>query len=170
MSSMWVKPRSPHVLGIRRDDRRGPRRLLHPAGVGVGLPQKLAALRLDLELVAVARAEPREEQLPDPGGAEASHGVQAPVPAIPVAHDADALRLRGPDGERHAADAAEIADVGAELLVDPPVAALAGEVQVEVAEGGEEAVGVVDDPLPLLVLEPEAVGEQPGLAGEVRLE
>ena len=53
-------------------------------------------------------------------------------------------RRRRPHRERGAGDAVDLAQVRAELLVELLVAALAGEVQVELAERRQERVGVVE--------------------------
>jgi hypothetical protein len=71
--------------------------------------------------------------------------VQPPVPEVEVADDADGARGRRPHRERRADDAFDLAYVRAEELVDPLVAALGGEMEVELAEGRRECVRVVDD-------------------------
>ena len=60
---------------------------------------------LDLVLVDLALAKIGNEDLPDAGGAAIAHGVTAAVPVIEIADHADALRVRGPDGEVDAAKA-----------------------------------------------------------------
>ncbi len=70
--------------------------------------------------------------------------MQPPVPAVEVADDRDRARVRRPDRERGAGDAVELADVRAEPLVELLVAALAREVQVELAERRQERVRVAD--------------------------
>ena len=57
--------------------------------------------------------------------------------------DTDRARRR-PDGERGARDALELAHVRAEALPELLVAALADEVQVELADRRQEAVRVVE--------------------------
>ena len=70
--------------------------------------------------------------------------MQAPVPGVEVADDADRARRRRPHRERGAGDAVELAHVRAEPLVELLVAALADQVQVELAERRQERVRVVD--------------------------
>ena len=56
--------------------------------------------------------------------------VGVAVPAVPVADDCELPRVRRPDGERDPVGR----DVRAEPLVDPLVAALSGEMEIELAE------------------------------------
>ena len=134
---------APDVLGLVHD-RGGLRRHLDLERVGVGLLDALAVGRGDLELVVNAGADLGDEQLPDPARAERAHRVQAAVPVVEVADHGDGLRGRRPDRERGARDALVLDHVRAEARVDLLVAALADEVQVDVAERRHEAVGVVD--------------------------
>ena len=110
----------------------------------IGLQPQRAVRAADLELVARARREVRDEELPDPGRAERAHRVEPPVPAVEVADDATRARVRRPDRERDARDAVELADVRAELVVELLVPALAGEPEVELAERRQERVRVVE--------------------------
>src|SRR3546814_11488994 len=73
-----------------------------------------------------------------------SHDVAAAVPAVEVAHHADALRVGRPDGEAHAFDAFDAARMRAELLEDAAVRPLGHQVKVELAEERREAVGVLE--------------------------
>ena len=54
----------------------------------------------DLELVARAGLDARDEELPDARAAERAHRVDAPVPAVEVADDGDRAGVRRPDRER----------------------------------------------------------------------
>src|SRR5438270_9674350 len=108
-----------------------------------GLPKRDVAA-VELEFVVRAFGAARDEELPDAARAERAHRVQATVPAVEVADDADRARVRRPDRERGAGDAVDLAHVRAELLVQLFVAAFAGEVQVELAERRHERVRVPD--------------------------
>ena len=66
------------------------------------------------------------------------------VPGVEVADDGDALGVRRPDREAGALDAVVCGDVRAEHLADVEVPALGQQMQVEVAQGGAEPVGVID--------------------------
>ena len=127
--------------------------------------------REDLVLVVRARADAGQEQLPDAGRAERAHRVDAPVPVVEVADDGDRARARRPDGERGARDAVDLAHVRAEALPQLLVAALAEQVQVELADRRQEAVRVVDrDRAGVAVVDLELVGERQLGALDVALE
>ena len=149
----------PLVRGLV-DDGRGLGRDLGLEGHRVGLQADLAVLGEDLELVAVARPDAGQEDLPDAARAERAHRVRAAVPVVEVADDGDRLRGRGPDGERGAAHAVELAHVRAEPLPQLLVAALADQVQVELADRGQEAVRVLGGDLVAAVVDLVAVGER----------
>ncbi len=95
-----------------------------------------------LELVEAAGPDVGDEKLPHPGAAAHPHGMGAAVPSVEVADDADPVGVGCPDGELHARDAVHRPRVGAEEAVGVPVASLAEQVQIKVAELGREAVGV----------------------------
>ena len=151
---------APDVLGV-----------VHHRGVGgrhlgvererIGLQPQPSFLRPELELVLRPFVHAGDEQLPDPRRAERAHRVQAAVPGVEVAHDGDRARVRRPDGERGADHAVELADVRAEPLVEVLVAALHGEVEVELAERRQERVRVADgEDVAVRVLDLELVLER----------
>lgn len=167
------------LIAARLDARRGRRRDLGHAGHGVGLLDPLPDLREDLELVRDARLDARDEELPDAVPVEAAHRVLHAVPAVEAADDADGPGVRRPDREGDAPvrlrDAPVLPVVCAEDVPEALVAALAEEVEVEVAHGREEAVGVVARPgaavgvarLDLVVLQAEHVRALPDAVGHV---
>ena len=159
----------PHVPGLV-DHRGGLGRDLCLEGHRVRLQPQLAVRGDELELVAVAGADAGQEQLPDAGRAERPHRVDAAVPEVPVAHHRHGARGGGPDGERGAADALELAHVGAEALPQLLVAALADEVQVQLADRRQEAVRVLGLHRPVAVVDLVAVGHGQLDAGEPALE
>jgi hypothetical protein len=61
---------------------------------------------------------------------------------IEIAHDTDPPRIRGPDGEARAVDAVEGAQLRAELFVNPPLVALAEEIQVGLAQRRQKGIGI----------------------------
>ena len=83
-----------------------------------------------------------------PGRAERPHRGAGAGPVVEVAGDPDTAGVRRPHRERRSADrsAGRVVgpDVGAEDVPEVLVPALADQVQVDVAEGGQPAVGVVD--------------------------
>ena len=147
---------APDVLGAVHD-RRGLGRVLGLERVRVGLLEAVAVGPRDLVLVVVAGPDLGDEQLPDPARAERAHRVQPRVPVVEVADHGDRLRGGSPNRERGAVDALELAHVRAEAAVDLLVAALAREVQVELADRRREAVGILDPVAAALVLDLELV-------------
>ena len=77
------------------DDRGGRGRDLCRLGERVCLEPGLRAVA-DLELVAGARGDPRDEELPDAARAERAHLVDAAVPEVEVADDAHRARRPAP--------------------------------------------------------------------------
>src|SRR6185436_2890031 len=89
-----------------------------------------------------------------------SHAAQwqeAAVPAIEVADDPDAARVRRPDGEGDAVDALVGSWMRAQDVIQPLVRSLGDEVEVDLADRRPEAIRIVA--LPGL-----AVGEGESLA------
>ena len=83
--------------------------------------------------------------------------MEAAVPAVEVADDPHGPGVGRPHRERRAGDALVLADVGAEQLPQLVVAALADQVEVELAERRPEPVRVVDrDGRPAGVARPRA--------------
>ncbi|CAM5695611.1 hypothetical protein SCANM63S_01506 [Streptomyces canarius] len=129
------------VRGVH--DRGGGGRDLGTAGQRVGAQGARAVRAGDLELVQLSVADPRHEQLPDPGAAERAHREAGAVPEVEPARDPHAPRVRRPHREPGAGDALVGGDVRAERLPELLVPALADQMQVQLAEGGQEAVGVL---------------------------
>jgi len=84
--------------------------------------------------------------------------VRAPVPAVEVADHGDALRVGCPDGEAHAGHARERHRHRAQHPPRLEQPALVEEMQIEVADGRREAVGIDDLRLAALRLDDEPVG------------
>ena len=68
--------------------------------------------------------------------------MDATVPGIEIADDADALCVGRPDGELHATNAFNFADVRAERIVELVMRAFADQVQLEFGEHGRKGVRV----------------------------
>ena len=133
---------------------------------------QLAVRRADLELVARALADAGDEQLPDARRAERAHRVQAAVPGVEVAdHRRPRARVGAQTANADAGDAVDLAHVRAELLVELLVAALAGQVQVELAERRQERVRVAQrEALAVARSRPRARSAAAARAGERALE
>src|SRR6267142_1329562 len=83
-----------------------------------------------------------DKKLPNSRGAASAHRIYTAVPMIEIADDADAAAAGRPDREIDAAHAFESLNVCAELIVGVVVAALAHQVQIELAEEEWEGVSV----------------------------
>ncbi len=158
---------APVVVGQAVDDARRLRRVLGAKGHRIGLErQQLAARSQELVLVVRSLRDTGDEQLEDAALEPLAHDVAAAVPPIEVADDAAALRVRRPDREAHAGDTVDLAGVRAQLLVEPPVAPLGEQVDVDLAQERREAVGIVDD----AAVDVESVGVAPAQAVDLALE
>ena len=128
-------PLEPLVVGplVARAGRRrgGLRRHLGGERERVGLEAQLAVGAVHLELVLVALGRLGHERGPDAGRALRLERVRAAVPAVPVADDG---RHRVRSAPRRRSETPSSVDVRAELLVDPLVTPLAGEMEIELAE------------------------------------
>src|SRR6202022_4285135 len=117
----------------------------------------------DPELVESALAQARDEQLPHAAGTQGPHRPGATVPAVGAADQVQAARVGGPYCERGAADALVVDDPGAQPAPELAMIALGDEVEVELPEGGQEAVGIVGLPRGRGGAEPQPVAcERPG--------
>ena len=159
-------------FGLVENDRGGLGTDLGGKRERIGFHRQMLAVRFDdIELVMIADAGLRNEQLPIADAAHA-HRMTSSVPEIEIADDADALGVRRQHHEGHAVDAVERHRMRAELVVDPLMGAFAEQMEIEVAQDRRKAVGVVE--LDDIVAEAGAklilcravrqrAGEQPGL-------
>ena len=145
------------LVGRRRDDARLPGRVLGREGERVRLEAEGALGGDELVLVAGPGPDAGEEHLPHTARPHRPHRVEAAVPPVEVADHPGRLGVGRPHRERRAGHPAVHADVGAEHLPQPLVAALADEVDVEVADRGPEPVRVVHGERQLAVRDLEAV-------------
>ena len=158
--------RHPLVVGplveVVGDDRGRSRGNLRGASQRVGLLEPVAAGTLDLELVAHADADVGDENLPDAGGAQRTHGGSHAIPEVELADDAHSAGVGGPHGEGGTGGLTQFVGVGLHVgTQDVPqvlVAALRDEVGVHLAQGGQVAVGVVAQVRVLAVGHRDAVG------------
>ena len=132
----------PFVLRQVDDLRGGFRGTLCPEAVGIALLAREVAV---FHTVFVERAvfESRAEEFPEAAGNVLPHRVTTVVPIVELADDADARRVRSPDGEVDAADAVHFAQLRAELVVALPMSSFAEQVQVVLGKRRRECVGVV---------------------------
>jgi len=112
-------------------------------GVGIGFEREKISPRADnLVFVNGAFADFRKEKFPDAGRAARTHGMDASVPVIHVADDADAFGGRRPDGEVSTGDSRDGVKVRAKFFVGVKVTAFVHQVKVEVGEEKRESVRV----------------------------
>src|SRR5580692_625813 len=101
-----------------RDDRAGVRPELRAETVWVGFQRQNGILRAyDFVFVDDPFVVFRDEEFPDSGIAPGAHGIDAAVPSVEIADDADAAGVGRPHGEVHASDAFECLHMGAESSV-----------------------------------------------------
>src|SRR3984885_3335626 len=108
-----------------------------------GLLPPLAVPAADVVLVPAAVARGGHEQFPPPGAAEAAHRVGGSVPEVEVAGDPDATGVRCPAGAGGAGPVSERAGVRAEAPRQFLVPALGDQVQVKLAQRGQEPIRIV---------------------------
>ncbi len=138
-----------HPLGVAplvvrgRHDRRRVGRFLGAAGHRVRLEEAVTVPGVDLELVRGALSDARQEQLPHTGRAERAHRELRSVPVGEVGGDPHAPRVRRPHREPGAGHSLVAHGVRAERPPQLLVPALTDQVQIELAECGQEAVRVV---------------------------
>ena len=163
---------TPGEVGDVPDDRGRLGANLRRESVGVGLLDQVAVVpALDLELVDLAVAEVRDEDLPDAGRAPVAHRVASAVPVIEVPDHAHPLGVGRPDREMDAAEALVHPEVSAEPLVVPIVGSLAEQVQIEVGQDRPQGIRVDELPrMPFMILHSQPVGETLGAIGEDRRE
>ena len=165
------------LVGGLGDDRGVERRHLGGERQGVGLLPPRPVGTQHVVAVPGAGLHAGDVDLPDAGGAQRPHRVRARLPVVEVAGHLHPAGVGRPHGERDALDGAPrgvvAADVRAEHLPQLLVPALADEVLVELADGGQPAVGVVDGegvgaPGAVAVGRPRS-GSRPGCFGSTRL-
>ena len=144
-------------------DRRGAGRLLELEREGIGLDADHPFGGKHLVLVERAWLDLGDEQLVHAARAHRSHRKDAAIPTAEIADDADASRVRRPDGEAHPRDAVDGAHVRAQLLREAAVRPLAEEVEIDLAKGRQESIGIVALPRGAIrEMEAQAVAHRDG--------
>src|SRR5205814_10552646 len=115
-----------------------------------------------------ALTNPRYENLPDTGGSQVSHRMKPAIPAVEIAHDTDALRVRRANSEARARNPIERPKVRAELVVNAPLVPLPEQIQVRFAERRQERIRVAGlTPVPPLAGDHQVVSvHAAGLFGD----
>ena len=125
-----------------RDDAGVVRTQLRTTGVRVELQDDGPVRTFHLEFIYVAGLEARDEEFPDAGKPEHAHRMSPTIPAVEVADHGNALCVWRPHRERNALDSAEIPDMRSHYIVNALVFALIKQVNVHLAECGQEAVRI----------------------------
>ena len=142
----FFQPRAvlPDMACRRSDAGGGVRSQLEFSGIGVGLDQHLAAVAVtDFEFVQAAGRKPGNEDFPHSRASQATHGVDAAVPAVEVADHADSLCVGRPYREAHARNAEAFHRLRAQHAVALIEPAFAEKKEVVLADGAGEGIGVV---------------------------
>ena len=124
------------------DNRRLLGRDLEEKPERVGVQLDVAVRVADLKFVMRALPHAGNENFPDAGRAEQAHRMKAPVPIVEIADDADALRVRRPDGEARAVNAVNRAQLRAELVVNFPLVAFAEQKQIRFAQRRQKGIRI----------------------------
>ncbi|OIQ79884.1 hypothetical protein GALL_383660 [mine drainage metagenome] len=132
---------------------------LEAEAVRVGLDHGVAAVAVaDFELVQAAHGQFRDEHFPHAARAERAHGVDAAIPAVEVADDADALRVRRPQRKTNPGDAFALVGVGAQHVVGAQQPAFAEQMQVVLRSQRRKGVGIVLLETLAVLLDPQQAG------------
>src|SRR5712664_511683 len=114
-------------------------------GIGVGFEgENVAARADDFIFVDSALVEFGNKDFPKTGRAASTHRMNAAVPTVEIAYDADPFCAWGPDGKMNAANAFESNHMGAELFVGVVVPSFAHEIQIKLTEDNGKDIGVKD--------------------------
>ena len=125
------------------DDRAGLGTKFAAEGVRIGFErEKISVGAENFVFVDGAFADFGEEKFPDAGRASRTHGMDATVPAVHIAYDADTFCCRGPDGEVGSGDASDGVEMRAEFFVSVEMTAFADEMQIEIGEEKRESVRI----------------------------
>ena len=132
------------LVGVEVDDDRAcVRANLASERIRIGFKREHCAVCADnFVFVDGTFAELGNEEFPDSGRAARAHGIDAAIPPIKVADEADAASAGRPDGKMHASDAFQCLQMRAEFFVRVVVAAFSHEVQIKFAEKIGKGIGI----------------------------
>ena len=108
----------------------------------IALEQERAGHRLNLKFVMRALLHARDENFPDTASDQFPHRMDAAIPEIEVANHANPTGVRRPNRKISAAFASDLAQMRAELIVEPLVIPLGEKVQIHLAHDRAIAVGI----------------------------
>src|SRR4051812_47391957 len=84
----------------------------------IALQKQSAMRRLNFKFVMRALAHPRQKNLPDTAPNQLAHRMHTPIPGIEIPHYGYTLRIGRPDVKGGAANAVNLVQVGAQLVID----------------------------------------------------
>ena len=120
---------------LRVPDNRGVfGRHFEEKSIRVGLQRDVSTRVANFEFVMRALPDIWNENFPNTGCAEQTHGMKPPIPMVEITDDADALRVWRPNGETGAVDAVNHAQLRAEFFVNAPLVAFAEQKQIRFAQ------------------------------------
>ena len=134
----------PGKCGLVAHTRRRGRRRFGPARHRIALEAQLALSIQDLEFVERAMRHAGNEDLPHAGLASA-HRMQAAIPLIEAADDADPLRIGRPHGKRCPSHVTQGVGPGAQHLPASPVVALGQQMQIERTQHRPKPIRIFTD-------------------------
>ncbi len=124
------------------------------------LRQQIAVTVEDLELVAFAMREARDEEFPDTRLRAKPHRIPPSIPGTEIADDRHPPRIRRPDRKAHAFHAFDLHRNGAERSAEIVMGALADQMQVEIAEQQREGIGIFHLLDGVRPVDPEEIGRR----------
>ena len=116
--------------------RRGLRTLLRPKAVGIIFQNVRTVRRKDCVFVEVALLESLNKNFPSFAVLQLNHSVDAIVPVVEVADDADGFCMRSPHREAHALFTVAFDEVCAEHFISAIVRALVEQIKTVLTEVG----------------------------------
>ena len=120
-------------------------RMLRPQRQRIGLQRQHVAVHTpDLVFVERAGGETGKEELPHADAEVTTHRMPAAVPIVERAYDADAARIRRPDGEHDAGNVVDGCFVRAQTAIELEMTAFGDEMEVHRSQQRREAVWVLD--------------------------
>ena len=126
------------------DDGCGGGRRLGRTRQRIGLQRQTRAIRTDDGiLVARARSETRDEQLPHAGRKAQPHRIPPRIPGVEITDHGDGARIRRPDGEAHTGDAIDRRHVGAKMRRQFEMPAFVEQMQIEFAQQRPEGIWIL---------------------------
>src|SRR5215469_15169830 len=127
-----------------KHERSGLNPMLAKESEGITFQDDLTKTIPQLELIVGPFHDAWNEDLPDPGFDTFPHRVRPAVPVVEVAHDADPLGVRCPNGKSRTGVSVNFGQMSAQFFVNLEMVTLPIEVHVEVAKNRSVGVWIAD--------------------------